>query len=95
MVYAEASVASPLTPLARPGHSGRMAQFVTSGDLARALGVTLKTLRRWERAGKVPAAQRGPVEGSHRRWPAEVAAQVVRAAGGTVPADWKGEARAA
>lgn len=41
-------------------------EWVSSGDLARALGVTRMTVRRYEDAGKIPRAE--VTLGGHRRW---------------------------
>ena len=41
-------------------------RFVSVGEVAKMLGVTTKTVRRWEQAGRIPTAMRTPT--GYRRW---------------------------
>lgn len=43
------------------------AEMVPIGDVARLLGVSVDTVRRWEKAGRICTAQRTP--GGQRRFP--------------------------
>jgi MerR family transcriptional regulator, light-induced transcriptional regulator len=52
-----------------------LADTLTTGAVARRLGVRASTLRRWEAAGLIPRAS-GQTLGGHRRWPAAVVAQL-------------------
>jgi hypothetical protein len=93
------AMSDPSTP-APPEPSGRV---VTAGALAAALGTSTTTLRRWIDQRKIPEPLRAPPgvgesgnDRSWRKWPIEIAIEVVRNAGRTVPADWQsGEEKAA
>lgn len=43
----------------------RLDDLVTIGDAAKIKGVSIETLRRWEKAGKIKAVR---TEGLHRRY---------------------------
>ena len=72
-----------------------MVDFVQSGAMAKALGVTRQTVGTWVRAGKLPGSV-GEV-GEWRRWPVAIAVEILTARGCPVPAEWTAavEARAA
>lgn len=55
-------------------------------DLAAAFGVDRKTIRNWERDGKIPKASR--TLGNHRRWNSAEVAPILVARGYAVPATW-------
>jgi predicted site-specific integrase-resolvase len=52
-----------------------LADTLTTGAVARRLGVRASTLRRWEAAGLIPRAC-GQTLGGHRRWPITVVAEL-------------------
>jgi MerR family transcriptional regulator, light-induced transcriptional regulator len=52
-----------------------LADTLTTGAVARRLGVRASTLRRWEAAGLIPRAS-GQTLGGHRRWPAAAVAEL-------------------
>lgn len=61
--------------------------LLTSGDIARAAGMTLDAVVKWERAGKIPKGARADGRG-HRRWKAAEIAPIFREWGYPVPASW-------
>mgnify|MGYP002143390531 FL=1 len=63
-----------------------MSTFILASDLAPALGITVKTLRRWIAAGKIPPPSARPRE--WLRWPLPVAVAALEARGCPVPAAW-------
>lgn len=49
------------------GEGGEMAEdHIGTAEVARAFGVDVRTITRWEKAGKLPPATR--TLGGHRRW---------------------------
>ena len=52
-----------------------LADTLTTGAVARQLGVRASTLRRWEAVGLIPQIC-GHTLGRHRRWPAALVAQL-------------------
>ncbi len=52
-----------------------LADTLTTGAVARQLGVRASTVRRWEAAGLIPRAC-GQTLGGHRRWPAALVAEL-------------------
>ena len=61
--------------------------LLASGEVAKAFGVTGKTVQRWEETGQLPKAGRIGTRG-HRRWYAEDIAPLLLADGLRVPAEW-------
>jgi hypothetical protein len=61
--------------------------LLTSGDIARAVDMSLDTVTRWERTGKIPKAARAGGTGC-RRWESTVIAPILREWGYSVPAEW-------
>jgi len=71
--------------------------YVTPRELAKALGVSSKTLEGWLAAGALPAPVRGKgPKGAQgwRRWPADEIARALREQGRPVPAAWSASAAA-
>jgi MerR family redox-sensitive transcriptional activator SoxR len=54
-----------------------MAELLTIGDAARIAGVSVDTMRRWEREGKIVATR---TAGNQRRFKRDDLNQIVRAA---------------
>jgi DNA-binding transcriptional MerR regulator len=44
-------------------HPGTMPDYLTSGRVARILGITKRTLHNWIKAGKIPAPDANPDNG--------------------------------
>ena len=63
-------------------------ETVGAKELAAALGGNTKQLYTARRAKKVPEPDR-PTIGGHPRWSLALAAEIVRAHGKPVPAEWK------
>ena len=80
----------PLTAPARYGHIGHVMGkvYVSTSELAEALGTSPKAVRRAADTGRIPRPSRGENEGSWRRWTVLVAAGIVRDAGRPVPMAW-------
>lgn len=63
------------------------AMLLTSGDIARAVDMSLDTVTRWERTGRIPKGARAGARGC-RRWEASVIAPILLGWGYKVPASW-------
>ena len=62
-------------------------EFLSAGEAARALGVSVKTIQRWDKAGLLPVVRTAT---NQRRIPIDAIHRVLNAPG-TIDADYRGE----
>lgn len=61
-------------------------------EIAAAFGVCHRTIRRWEKVGKIPKGSR--TLGGHRRWDTDILVPILVAGGYAVPATWNAQVAA-